>query len=117
MSITWLVMVLPATFAEVIGLSLVTPGKDGYLHVQVYTGAMFIAGFVCRKLHCFQTPMIFHTFTDTHGIVWALRVCKIHSKEVTRLPEKREGGGAVPADQRPLSMAFAVKACFSMVKV
>lgn len=49
MSITWLVLVLPATFAEVIGLSLVTPGRDGYLHVQLYTGFMFIAAFVCRK--------------------------------------------------------------------
>lgn len=50
MSITWLVLVLPATFAEVIGFSLVTPGRDGYLHVQIYTGCMFLAAFVCRKL-------------------------------------------------------------------
>lgn len=51
MSITWLVLVLPATFAEVIGLSLVTPGKNGYLHVQIYTGCMFTTAFVFRKLH------------------------------------------------------------------
>lgn len=49
MSITWLVLVLPATFAEVIGLSLVKPGKDGYLDVQVYTGFMFIGAFVSSK--------------------------------------------------------------------
>lgn len=46
LSITWLVLVLPATFAEVIGLSLVTPGKNGYLHVQIYTGCMYLAAFV-----------------------------------------------------------------------
>ncbi|KAK7719590.1 hypothetical protein SLS64_001767 [Diaporthe eres] len=49
MSITWLVLVLPATFAEVIGLSLVEPGSDGYLHVQVYTGAMFVSAFAARE--------------------------------------------------------------------
>lgn len=49
MSITWMVLVLPATFAEVIGISLVTPGRDGYLHVQVYTGFMFLAAFVFSK--------------------------------------------------------------------
>lgn len=104
MSVTWLVMVLPATFAEVIGLSLVTPGRDGYLHVQVYTGAMFVAAFAS---------------------LWALRVWKIHIKEVTLLSqEEREKGGAVPAGQhntsgqrRPFSLAFAVRACFSVVKV
>lgn len=50
MSITWLVLVLPATFAEVIGLSLVKPGNDGYLDVQVYTGCIFIAAFAFCEL-------------------------------------------------------------------
>lgn len=49
MSITWLVLVLPATFAEVIGLSLVKPGRNGYLDVQIYTGFMFTAAFLSRK--------------------------------------------------------------------
>lgn len=60
MSITWLVLVLPATFAEVIGLSLVEPGKDGYLHVQVYTGAMFVTAFAARKSHCFPTQAVLY---------------------------------------------------------
>ena len=50
MSVTWIVLVLPATFAEVIGLSLVNPGADGYLDVQVYTGAMFVAAFAFSEL-------------------------------------------------------------------
>lgn len=49
MSITWIVLVLPATFAEVIGLSLVKPGKSGYLDVQVYTGFMFMGAFIFSK--------------------------------------------------------------------
>ncbi|KAL2158577.1 hypothetical protein VTH06DRAFT_4344 [Thermothelomyces fergusii] len=46
LSIYWIVLVLPATFAEVIGLSLKTSGMDAYLNVQVFTGSMFIASFI-----------------------------------------------------------------------
>ncbi|KAL2257905.1 hypothetical protein VTK26DRAFT_8989 [Humicola hyalothermophila] len=46
LSIYWLVLVLPATFAEVIGLSLRTSGIDGYLNVQAFTGTMFIVSFM-----------------------------------------------------------------------
>lgn len=49
MSVTWLALVLPATFAEVIGLGLVRPGRDGYLHVQIFVGAMFMAAFACCR--------------------------------------------------------------------
>ncbi|KAL2269920.1 hypothetical protein VTJ83DRAFT_2104 [Remersonia thermophila] len=45
-SIYWIVLVLPSTFAEVIGLSLRTSGIHGYLNVQVFTGAMYIAAFI-----------------------------------------------------------------------
>ncbi|KAG8165039.1 hypothetical protein KVR01_005314 [Diaporthe batatas] len=108
MSITWLVLVLPATFAEVIGLSLVEPGKDGYLHVQVYTGAMFVTAFAA---------------------LWALRIWKLHCMEISKLDkEERERDGrsrdavgaatqVSPAGHRSVSMAFAVKACFSLTKV
>ncbi|KAK7745403.1 hypothetical protein SLS53_002899 [Cytospora paraplurivora] len=44
MSVTWLALVLPATFAEVIGLGLVTPGRGGYLDVQVFVGAISPGG-------------------------------------------------------------------------
>lgn len=53
MSVTWLTLVLPATFAEVIGLSLVKPGRDGYLDVQIYTGCMFMAAFAFCELHTY----------------------------------------------------------------
>ncbi|KAL1868733.1 hypothetical protein Daus18300_005867 [Diaporthe australafricana] len=106
MSVTWLVLVLPATFAEVIGLSLVQPGKDGYLHVQVYTGAMFVAAFAA---------------------LWALRIWKIHVMETAKLTDverKRDihnpgavGAGTSPADHKSMSLAFAVKAYFSLTKV
>jgi MFS family permease len=49
LSIYWLVLVPPATFAEVIGLGLVTPGVDGYLHVQLFAGIIFLAAFACGK--------------------------------------------------------------------
>ncbi|GAB1311157.1 Major facilitator superfamily domain-containing protein [Madurella fahalii] len=46
LSIYWLVLVLPATFAEVIGLSLRTSGINGYFNVQLFTGTMYIASFL-----------------------------------------------------------------------
>jgi MFS family permease len=46
LSIYWLLLVLPATFAEVIGLELKLPGHSGYIHVQVFVGAMFLASFL-----------------------------------------------------------------------
>jgi MFS family permease len=46
LSIYWLLLVLPATFAEVIGLELKHPGRNGYIHVQVFIGAMFFASFL-----------------------------------------------------------------------
>jgi MFS family permease len=46
LSIYWIVLVLPATFAEVIGLSLRTPGINGYLHVQLLTGILYMVAFV-----------------------------------------------------------------------
>lgn len=62
-------------------------------------------------------------------VVWALRIWKIHSLEITNL-EKGENEGdsrnpdsagagtnVSPVGHKSLSMAFAVKACFSLTKV
>ncbi|KAI1503202.1 major facilitator superfamily transporter [Biscogniauxia marginata] len=46
LSLTWLVLVLPATFAEVIGLSLRGPGSWGYQDAQIFTAFMYIGAFV-----------------------------------------------------------------------
>lgn len=46
LSIYWLFLVLPATFAEVIALELEQPGPNGYLHIQVFVGCMFFASFM-----------------------------------------------------------------------
>jgi MFS family permease len=134
MSITWLVLVLPATFAEVIGLSLVEPGKGGYLHVQVYTGAMFVTAFAARKSHCSPTQTalyrlrgLFANIVDS--AVWALRIWKIHCMEIAKSDKEESertscnpdavaaGTHVSPAGHRSVSMAFAVKACFSLTKV
>ncbi|ROW16134.1 hypothetical protein VPNG_01824 [Cytospora leucostoma] len=106
MSVTWLALVLPATFAAVIGLGLVTPGRDGYLHVQVFVGAMFVAAFAC---------------------LWALRVWKIYTMEGLSEEQREQdirSHDAVsarehisPGGPQRLSVDFAVKACFSLTKV
>lgn len=134
MSITWLVLVLPATFAEVIGLGLVEPGTDGYLHVQVYTGAMFISAFAARKSRPPPSSLsgvgsVNHNADITHWAVWALRIWKLHTMEVANTateegaqdihsPDSVVAGADVsPADHKSFSMAFAIKACFSVTKV
>ncbi|KAF3764890.1 MFS general substrate transporter [Cryphonectria parasitica EP155] len=113
MSITWLVLVLPATFAEVIGLSLVRSGKNGYLHVQVYTGFMFLAAFI---------------------FLWLLRILKMHTWDVeAREAEVRRqdscntesaaaaaaatGGQKISVVDSRLSLAYAFRACFTVTNV
>ncbi|KAI1776706.1 MFS general substrate transporter [Hypoxylon cercidicola] len=46
LSMTWLVLVLPSTFAEAIGLSLRRSGPEGYLHVQLFCGSLYIGAFI-----------------------------------------------------------------------
>lgn len=46
---SWLVLSVPATFAEVIGLSLKRPGSWGYVNNQIFTGLMYIGAFICGK--------------------------------------------------------------------
>lgn len=82
LSVTWIILVLPGTFAEVIGLSLRKHGVDGYLDVQLFTGFMFIAAGICS---------------------WLLRAWKLHELETMRLTkEQREleirDDDAVPRD-------------------
>ncbi|KAI0459753.1 major facilitator superfamily domain-containing protein [Xylaria acuta] len=95
LSITWLVLVLPATFAEVIGLSLRTPGTWGYRDVQLFTGFMYIGAFIFG---------------------WILRAWKVWELEQARLDkEQRElairDDGVVPSTElrRHASRASTVK--------
>ncbi|KAL1903428.1 hypothetical protein Sste5346_000054 [Sporothrix stenoceras] len=61
LSVLWIVLVAPATCAEVIGLSLRSgTGKDSYLHVQLFAGLCFIAAFIAG---------------------WLLRAWKLHQLE------------------------------------
>jgi len=47
LSIVWLVLVLPCTFAEPIGLELRATSGNVYLHAQLFTGFMYIGAAVC----------------------------------------------------------------------
>ncbi|KAK4154025.1 major facilitator superfamily domain-containing protein [Chaetomidium leptoderma] len=72
LSIYWLVLVLPATFAEVIALSLRTSGITAYLDVQAFTGAMYIASFFS---------------------IWLLRSWKLQQLELLGLDGKQQTEG------------------------
>jgi hypothetical protein len=50
LSIVWLVLVLPCTFSEPIGLGLRQNTGDIYLHAQIFTGLMYIAAAICMWL-------------------------------------------------------------------
>jgi predicted MFS family arabinose efflux permease len=72
LSIAWIMLVLPCTFAEPIGLELRTRSGDIYGHAQVFTGFMYIAAAIC---------------------MWFLRAWKITELEKrARTNEQRERG-------------------------
>ncbi|KAJ5138639.1 uncharacterized protein N7515_003487 [Penicillium bovifimosum] len=53
LSITWLVLVIPCTVSEPIALELrshVAGGGTSYLHVQIFTGFMYLAASICLWL-------------------------------------------------------------------
>ncbi|KAI1443952.1 MFS general substrate transporter [Annulohypoxylon stygium] len=83
LSMTWLVLVLPATFAEVIAVSLRRPGEGGYIRVQLFTAFLYIGAFIFG---------------------WALRAWKVWELEQVRL-EKEERELAI-RDEGVLSAAL-----------
>lgn len=92
---TWIILILPATFAEVIGLSLRTPGTWGYRDVQLFTGFMYIGSFIFG---------------------WILRAWKVWELEQAQLDkEQRElairDDGVIPSTElrRHASRASTVK--------
>ncbi|KAI1297578.1 major facilitator superfamily transporter [Xylaria venustula] len=95
LSITWVLLVLPATFAEVIGLSLRSPGSWGYRDVQLFTAFMYIGAFIFG---------------------WILRAWKVWELERLRLDKEqrelaiRDDGVVASADlRRHASRASTVK--------
>lgn len=47
LSITWLMLVLPCTFSEVIGLEIAEMSPVGYLGSQLFAGFMYVAAALC----------------------------------------------------------------------
>jgi hypothetical protein len=76
LSMTWLVLVLPSTFAEVIGLALREPGTWGYLDVQLFSASLYFGGFLA---------------------LWALRAWKFQELEMAQL-SKQEREAAIRDD-------------------
>ncbi|KAM7184034.1 Major facilitator superfamily domain containing protein [Rhypophila sp. PSN 637] len=77
LSMYWLALVLPSTFAEVIGLCLRDHGVDGYIKVQTLTGALYIASFLS---------------------IWLLRSWKIQNMDALNLDEQQQEAGIQDAD-------------------
>ncbi|KAI0880354.1 MFS general substrate transporter [Annulohypoxylon maeteangense] len=86
LSMTWVVLVLPATFAEVIAVSLRRPGEGGYIRVQLFTAFLYIGAFLFG---------------------WTLRAWKVWELEQVRL-EKEERELAI-RDEGVLSSALEIQ--------
>lgn len=103
LSVTWLVLVLPCTFAEPIGLELRTGSGDQYLHAQLFAGFMYVGGAMC---------------------LWFLRAWKIKELgEITELESEKQremeirNDDAVPRGQRPTVSRTASRAASVKSKV
>lgn len=86
LSITWVVLALPATFAEVVGVALKRPGVDGYLHVQLFAGFMYIiAGILGESAEHIPRRYVTKYCPVADGIpagtVWILRAWKVSELE------------------------------------
>ncbi|OLN97969.1 putative transporter MCH2 [Colletotrichum chlorophyti] len=69
LSIFWIILVIPATFAQPIALAIKGSGIDAYLNVQLFTGFMYIAAFIS---------------------IWFLRVWKIRELENATLSDEQQ---------------------------
>ncbi|KAI9644659.1 hypothetical protein NHQ30_006683 [Ciborinia camelliae] len=95
LSITWLVLVIPCTFSEPIGINLRASTGDIYLHAQVFAGFMYIAAAIC---------------------MWGVRAWKVKELDILREIERekeirddeargereREGGEERESDNLPV---------------
>jgi len=104
LSIIWIVLVLPCTFSEPIGLKLRASSGNIYLHAQIFTGFMYIGAALC---------------------MWFLRAWKISELERVFNEKKAEEDirrqGARPGISRHLSRTStkskAVKGLWSWQRV
>jgi hypothetical protein len=85
----------------VIGLSLRTSGQDAYLHVQVFTGAMYVAAFIsCMCLLFFIARLLLYFSVLTSPfLVWLLRSWKIKQLDLFGLNEEHHNEGSQATGQ------------------
>lgn len=84
LSITWVILVLPCTFAEPIGLELRADSGDIYRHAQIFTGFMYIGAAIC---------------------MWFLRAWKISELEKEAATKKERGREIRDDDAVPRSLS------------
>lgn len=107
LSIYWLILVLPATFAEVIGLSLREPGINGYIDVQLFTAIMFLVAFI-SSTYLDRVSQTLRQREADMATVWVLRSWKLLEMDLLALSKgEREAetrgpdGAAVAQEHAP----------------
>ncbi|KAL8703387.1 MAG: hypothetical protein Q9201_003443 [Fulgogasparrea decipioides] len=89
LSIVWLVLALPTTFAEPIALELRQKTGNIYLHAQIFTGFMYIAAAIC---------------------MWFLRAWKIGQIEIIAIVE-----GKSPAEVGAMAVHLQTGQCGNQI--
>ncbi|KAI4660309.1 uncharacterized protein J4E78_005010 [Alternaria triticimaculans] len=96
LSITWLVLVLPTTFSEPIGLEIVAFNGGSYTGAILFTGWMYIGAAVC---------------------LWMVRTWKIGEDEENAAAAAKEVVGPTPAEAESFQRSPFVKRMFMIRKV
>ncbi|KAG7126912.1 transporter MCH2 like protein [Verticillium longisporum] len=86
LSVFWLVLVFPATFAQPIALVIKQPGADGYLGVQLLTGFMYIISFISIWL---LRVWKLRQLENADLLAEAQRTAEEDAGDVTRIPTHR----------------------------
>ncbi|KAK3397712.1 MFS general substrate transporter [Sordaria brevicollis] len=104
LSVYWIILVFPSTFAEVIGLSLKreTIGATVYLDVQVFTGFMFFASFLSMwLLRSWKLRQM-----ESLGLDEKEQEAAIHNAAAVRPSEERKRGSASNTRQQNVVVSY-----------
>ncbi|KAM0322549.1 hypothetical protein ACHAQA_009396 [Verticillium albo-atrum] len=86
LSVFWLVLVFPATFAQPIALLIKQPGPDGYLGPQLLTGFMYIVSFISIWL---LRVWKLRQLENADLLAEAQRIAEADDSGMTRIPTHR----------------------------
>ncbi|KAI9732478.1 MAG: hypothetical protein M1818_007516 [Claussenomyces sp. TS43310] len=94
LSMLWMILVVPATFAEPIGLELrITTETSGrYLHAQIFTGFMYMAAALCMwfiRAWKVKELLLAHETAASSGVSWDGEKREVELRNDDAVPRRR----------------------------